>query len=107
MATDPELIMSSLSLASGRRVGLEGDLQEPVGFAAMAFPKVDPPPQPSFFPSPPVPASGIRRNGRPRWPSELGTTAQRGPLIIGKDLETRNTPKSSSQWSAYLGDTPY
>ena len=49
MATDPELIMSSLSLASRQPgLGFEGDFQELVGFAAMAFPPVNPPPQPSF-----------------------------------------------------------
>jgi hypothetical protein len=49
MATDPALIHEVAE--RGQPVGgagLEGDLQELVGFGAMACPNVGPPPQPSF-----------------------------------------------------------
>jgi hypothetical protein len=38
MATDPEQTTSSLSLAGPQAAGFEDELQELVGFAAMAFP---------------------------------------------------------------------
>lgn len=68
-----------------RRAGLEGDLPEPVGFAATAFPKVKPAGAAIVSPSPQHPDPGYTAWLFWRWelatlppnqiPSSIGTTA--------------------------------